>query len=170
MRILATFDGSKFSEATLPTLSIIADLPTAEFTFLGVADEPQGRRQHPPTERPAEVIPQANAVLVDLPEPKFAETKGQAVERRRAQLDDYLQDLAGRLPKGARVQIQTEISEHAADAIVAVAAQHHVDVIVMATHSRGPLAQALLGSTTAKVVRSGAVPVLLVHPKAEPGT
>jgi len=167
MRILATFDGSKLSEATLATLSMMADLPTAEFTFLGIADEPHGRRQHPPAERPAEVIPQANAVLVDIPEPKFAENKGQAVERRRAQLNDYLQDLAGKLPKGARVRIQTEISSDAADTIIACAAEHHVDVIVMATHSRGPLAQALLGSTTAKVVRSGAAPVLLVHPKAE---
>jgi nucleotide-binding universal stress UspA family protein len=165
MKILATFDGSNLSEATLPTLSMMADLPTAEFTFLGVADEPHGRRQQPPAARPAELLPSSNAVLVDLPEPKFAETKGQAVERRRAQLNDYLQDLAGKLPKGARVRIHTEISGDAADVIIAAAGQHHVDVIVMATHSRGPLAQALLGSTTSKVVRSGAAPVLLVHPK-----
>jgi nucleotide-binding universal stress UspA family protein len=36
----------------------------------------------------------------------------------------------------------------------------------MATHSRGPLRQALFGSTTEAVVRSGVAPVLLVHPKA----
>jgi len=165
MKILATFDGSALSEATLPTLSMMAALPTAEFTFLGVAGEPQGRRQQPPPERPAEVIPQANAVLVDLPEPKWAEIKGQAVDRQQAQLNDYLQDLAARLPKGARVRVKTEVSDDAAAAIVECARRNAIDVIVMATHSRGPLAQALLGSTASSVVRSGVAPVLLVHPR-----
>jgi len=165
MKILATFDGSTFSEATLVQLTMMADLPTVEFIFLGVADLPQGRLQHPPAERTAETLPTANAVLVDAPEPKWAENKGQAVERRRAQLNDYLQDLAAKLPKGAVVKIKTEISDDAATAIVDCAKRNATDVIVMATHSRGPLAQALLGSTASSVVRSGVAPVLLVHPK-----
>ena len=166
MKILATFDGSKFSETTIAELAMMADLPTAEFIFFGVADEPQGRRQHPPADRPAEILPTANAVLVDVPEPKWAENKGQAVDRRQAQLNDYLQDLAGRLPKGSRIRIKTEIAHDAGAAIIDCAQRNAVDVIVMATHSRGPLAQALLGSTTASVIRSGVAPVLLVHPKA----
>lgn len=164
MKILATFDGSRLSEATLPTLAMMAALPTAEFTFLGIADEPRGRRQHSPHRR-TEVIPEADAVLVDLPEPKFIENKDQAIERRRAQLNDYLQDLAGKLPKGAHVRIATELSDDVAQAIIDRARREAPDVIVMATHSRGPLAQALLGSTTSSVVRSGVAPVLLVHPR-----
>src|SRR3990172_3844650 len=146
MKILATFDGSKFSETTLTQLEMIAALPTAEFIFFGVADEPQGRLQHPPADRPAETLPSANAVLVNVPEPKWAENKSQAVDRRQAQLNDYLQDLAGRLPKGSRIRIKTEIAHDAGAAIVECARRDAVDVIVMATHSRSPLAQALLGS------------------------
>jgi len=165
MKILATFDGSKFSETTLAELVMIAALPTAEFIFLGVADEPHGRLQQLPPDRPAETLPTSDAMLVDVPEPKYAEVKSQAVDRQQAQLNDYLQDLAGRLPKSARVRVKTEISHDAAAAIVECARRNAIDVIVMATHSRGPLAQALLGSTTSSVVRSGVAPVLLVHPK-----
>ena len=165
MKILATFDRSQFSETTLPLLTMMAGLPTAEVIFFGVADEPQGRLQHSPADRLAETLPSANAVLVDVPEPKWAEVKSQAVDRRQAQLNDYLQDLAGRLPKEARVRVETEISDDAATAIIDRVRRDAVDVIVMATHSRSPLAQALLGSTAASVVRSGVAPVLLVHPK-----
>jgi nucleotide-binding universal stress UspA family protein len=164
MKILAPFDGSTFSETTLAELAMMAALPTAEFTFFGVAHEPHGRRQRPPA-RQSEVIPEAGGVLVDLPEPKFLENKDQAVERRRAQLNDYLHRLAAKLPGGANVRIETEVSDDAAEAIVNCARRNAIDVIVMATHSRGPLAQALLGSTTTSVVRSGVAPVLLVHPK-----
>ena len=170
MRILATFDGSKFSESTLPQLLMMADLPTAELIFLGVADEPHGRLQRRGGERPAEVIASTTPVIMDVPEPQWAENKGQAVERRRAQLNDYLQDIAAKFPPGARVQIKTDVSDDAADAIVDCARQHAVDVIVMATHSRKGLAHALFGSTTENVVRSGVAPVLVVHPAEEPGT
>ena len=130
-----------------------------------MADEPQGRLQQPPPDRTAETLPSANAVLVDVPEPKWAENKSQAVDRRQAQLNDYLQDLAGKLPKDAHVRVKTEISDDAASAIIECARRNAIDVIVMATHSRGPLAQALLGSTTSGVIRSGVAPVLVVHPK-----
>ena len=165
MKILATFDGSKFSETTLAELAMVAALPTAEFIFFGVADEPQGRLQQPPPDRPAETLPSANAVLVDVPEPKWAENKSQAVDRRQAQLNDYLQDLAAKLPNDAHIRTKTEISDDAAAAIIDCARRNDIDVIVMATHSRGPLAQALLGSTTSSVIRSGVAPVLVVHPK-----
>ncbi len=165
MKILATFDGSKFSETTLAELTMMAALPTAEFILFGVADEPQGRLTQPPPDRPAETLPSASGVLVDVPEPKYAEVKSQAVDRRQAQLNDYLHGLAEKLPKGAHVRVKTEISDDAAGAIVECARRNAIDVVVMATHSRGPLAQALLGSTTASVIRSGVAPVLVVHPK-----
>jgi nucleotide-binding universal stress UspA family protein len=107
----------------------------------------------------------ATPVVVDAPDPVWAENKGQAIERQRAQFSDYLSDLAAQLPPGAHVDIVTEVSGDAADAIVACAKDRGADVIVMATRSRTGLAHALFGSTTEKVVRSGVAPVLLVHPK-----
>ncbi len=49
--------------------------------------------------------------------------------------------------------------------IVTYAQAHHVDLIVMGTHGRGPVAHMLLGSVTEKVVRKAPCPVLTVRPK-----
>jgi len=166
MKILATFDGSKFSESVMAQLTLIAGLPAAEFTFLAVAHEPHGRRQKLQSTRPeamAEMLG-TTPVVVDVPAQQWAENKGQAIERRRAQLEDYLHDLAARLPSGTTIEVNAQVSDDPAQAIVDAARQRGVDVIVMATHSRGPLAQALFGSVTEQVVRSGVAPVLVVHP------
>ncbi len=40
MKILATFDGTKFSESIMPVPEPIAALPNVEFTLLSVAHEP----------------------------------------------------------------------------------------------------------------------------------
>lgn len=167
MKILATFDRSEFSEAILPQLALIAGLPSAEFTLLSVAHEAHGRLAHRSGVHPdatGEVM-NSQPVVVDLPDPQWAETKGQAIERRQSSTEDYLSALAARLPAGAKVNLATAVSENAAEAIVQAAREREVDVIVMATHSRGPLARALFGSVTEQVVRSGVAPVLVVHPK-----
>jgi nucleotide-binding universal stress UspA family protein len=89
----------------------------------------------------------ATPVVVDAPDPVWAENKGQAIERQRAQFSDYLSDLAAQLPPGAHVDIVTEVSSDAADTIIACAKDRGADVIVMATRSRTGLAHALFGST-----------------------
>ncbi|HYM16746.1 MAG TPA: universal stress protein [Dehalococcoidia bacterium] len=167
MKILATFDGSEFSESILPQLALMAGLPSAEFTLLSVAHSPHGRLAHRSGVHPdatGEVMG-SQPVAVDLPDPQWAETKGQAIERRQATGEDYLAALAARLPAGVTVELASTVSDNAAAAIVQEARERGVDVIVMATHSRGPLARALFGSVTEEVVRSGVAPVLVVHPK-----
>ncbi len=49
--------------------------------------------------------------------------------------------------------------------IVRAAEDHDADLIVMATHGRGFLAHALLGSTTERVLRHAPCPVLAVRAK-----
>ena len=49
--------------------------------------------------------------------------------------------------------------------IVRTAEEHGADLIVMATHGRGFLAHALLGSTTERVLRHAPCPVLAVRAK-----
>jgi nucleotide-binding universal stress UspA family protein len=44
--------------------------------------------------------------------------------------------------------------------------KHHVDLVTMTTHGRGPLARAWLGSVADELMRSVTVPVLLVRPKS----
>ena len=43
MKILATFDGTTYSEAILPQLQQIAHLPNVQFYLLAVAHEPDGQ-------------------------------------------------------------------------------------------------------------------------------
>jgi len=53
-------------------------------------------------------------------------------------------------------------------AIVAYAADAHIDLIVMGTHGRGPVAHLFLGSVAERVVRHAPCPVLTVrHPEHE---
>lgn len=171
MKVLAPFDGHAFAEATLPLLARIAAIPSAEFILLAVAHEPSGRLQRGArkTVIGGEVFGSTMPLVVSASEPKFAETKEQAVERRLAELDDYLMSVAARLPKGSTVHIESHVANNPAQVIIAAARQDAVDLIVMATHSRTGVAHLLFGSTTEEVVRSGAAPVLVVHPTPRKG-
>lgn len=48
---------------------------------------------------------------------------------------------------------------------VRYAKEHDIDLIVLGTHGRGPIAHMLLGSTAQKVVRKAPCPVLTVRPE-----
>jgi nucleotide-binding universal stress UspA family protein len=168
MKVLATFDGSEFAESTLRELAIIAGLPNAEITLLAAADEPRGRRRgvrEIPIAASDDLLGRGTGVIVQAPAPDFAETKGQAVERRAHELEDYLRTLVGRLPAGPHYEVEAHVAPDAAATIIERAEAERVDLIVMATHSRGGLTHALFGSTTEQVIRSGVAPVLVVHPK-----
>ena len=52
--------------------------------------------------------------------------------------------------------------------IVRYAREHDIDLLVMGTHGRGPVAHALIGSVAERVVRKAHCPVLTVrHPQHE---
>jgi nucleotide-binding universal stress UspA family protein len=169
MKILATFDGTKFSESIMPQLRQLAALPAAEFILLAVAHEPTGKLRRRGRPRPvvvSDAVGRSTPVTLDRSDPTFAEDKTQAIERRIAEMDDYLTLLAHTLPSGVSCNIEAHVSDNVAEVIVDRAREDKVDVIVMATHSKSAVAQVLFGSTVEQVVRSGVTPVLLVHPKA----
>jgi nucleotide-binding universal stress UspA family protein len=165
---MATFDRSSFAEAIVPLLVRLASYPEAEFLLYSVAEGPHGQRE-------SEAVPPALAVgfannastplVIDQNEPNTVETKDQAVERRLAEIHDYLESVGAKLPPGTTFVTAGEIHGSPADAIVRRAEKERPDVIVMATHGRTGLAHALVGSVTEKVVRAGVAPVLLVHPE-----
>lgn len=92
-------------------------------------------------------------------------------------LDDFLATLAAekrpeleRLAEGLReqhvaadVQVLVGVPERA---IRELAEERSTDIIVMASHGRGGVARALLGSVALAVVQRSAVPVFLVQPSA----
>lgn len=167
MKILATFDGSPFAESIMPQLVTMAGLPAAEFLFLAVAHVPRGQPRRGSGSRPkaiADEVGMPQPIVVPGVERKWTEDKGQAIDRLRGELEDYLRDLAGRLPEGATVSVRSEVAQDVPETIAEVARKERVDVIVMATHGRSGLSHALFGSVTEEVVRSGVAPVLIVHP------
>lgn len=164
MKIMATFDGSAVSEEIVPLLSRLAALPGAEFVLFAATDHPDGKRK-------AELGPPVQAVgdsgrpmVIEHAEPGTAENKEQAVERRLAELQDYLMGIAGRLPTATASRTVTDIDHDHGRAIIRHAEREAVDAIVMATHGRTGVARAMLGSVADRVVRSGVAPVLLVRP------
>jgi nucleotide-binding universal stress UspA family protein len=67
----------------------------------------------------------------------------------------------------AQVTVTTAVVEalSPAGALLDYAKKNAIDLIVVATHGRGAIAQVLLGSVAEKLIRSAPVPVLTVRPK-----
>jgi universal stress protein A len=86
-----------------------------------------------------------------------AQLLGEARDRTR----DHLAEVA-RKYSGAGVAIETHIHEGTPHLVIAELSKQ-VDLIVMGTHGRGPIAHMLLGSVAERVVRLCPVPVLTVH-------
>lgn len=169
MKVLAPFDGSKFSEATLEQLRRLAAIPSAEFILMGVAGEPSEKVRTAAMRAPAVADPMGESSFSG-PRPRtlrLAETKTQAIQRRRAELVDYLEGLARKLPTGTKYRTIGRVTgDHPADVIISQAKKLEPDVIVMATHGHGGLRHAIFGSVTEEVMRSGVAPVLVVRPKS----
>lgn len=168
MKILATFDGTTYSEAILPQLQQIAHLPNVQFYLLAVAHEPDGQLRKRGRPRPivvSDAMGRGTPMVIDTVDASYAEDKTQAIARRTAELDDYLTGLAHQLPAGVACHVEAHVSDKVAEVIVDRAREEQVDMIVMATHSRSGIVQVFFGSTAELVVRSGVAPVLLVHPK-----
>jgi nucleotide-binding universal stress UspA family protein len=64
--------------------------------------------------------------------------------------------------RGLAVQEQVVQGKPSAE-IIRFASEHEIDVIVLGTHGKGMLDQALFGSTTERVVRRAPCPVLTVR-------
>jgi nucleotide-binding universal stress UspA family protein len=110
--------------------------------------------------------PGASAVVVHATPARYVETKEQAVERVTAELRDYLQGIAGRMPSAVPCRIEAKLDDDPRAAIIRFAREEQPDMIVMATHGRTGLAHVLFGNVAEGVLRSGVAPVLLVHPPA----
>ena len=76
------------------------------------------------------------------------------------------QRLEALLNEGDREKFRAEVALLAGNPfleIIRYAKAHEVDLIVMGTHGRGPIAHMLLGSVAEKVVRKSPCPVLTVR-------
>ena len=168
MKILATFDGSKSSEAILPQLRWMARIPGAEFTFLSVARRPHetSRRRAPRPVAAGVIIAGSTPIAIALTDPQYAEDLGQAIDRALAERSDYLRDMVLDMPPGPTYGVEVKMADNPASAIIKYAMEHSADVVVIGTHGETGMIHRLFGDIAEEVVRSGVAPVLLVHPDA----
>jgi nucleotide-binding universal stress UspA family protein len=88
----------------------------------------------------------------------------------RRERQDYLRGLAERLREQAGVEATVVVLDgRADDAIRDRAREKAADLVVMATHGRGPMERAWLGSVADRLVRELSIPTLLVRPAEEAG-
>jgi len=102
-------------------------------------------------------VPPAGATALP-PVPIFPNPEFEAETRRR--LETLAHDKLPGVPHEIFVA-----SGNAAPEILNLAAERHIDLIVMGTHGRTGVKHFLLGSVAERVVRESLVPVMTVHPK-----
>jgi nucleotide-binding universal stress UspA family protein len=162
-RILATLDGSRFSEAVLPEVLRLAVGTSATVHLLAVAAVPEATTAAAITEPLVVAVPAPGGVVSREPAPA-AETKTQALERTAEEIEVYLEGQAKDLTMSdLSVEAAVRFGDPATE-ILKYATEHQIEVIVMATHGRTRLATAVFGSVAKRVAQIGKLPVLLVRP------
>jgi len=140
--VLVPLDGSRFSESALPAALTIARRWNAQLEIVTVKEDPSML---------------AHEVL-QLPSQGWFE--------------QYIEEVAKRVDGEADFKVRTTVLKGSPpEAIQNHAAERGVDLVVMATHGRGPMSRFWLGSTADGLIRRSTIPILLLRPCEEaPGT
>ncbi|MCC7364096.1 MAG: universal stress protein [Dehalococcoidia bacterium] len=166
MRIVITCDGSEVSRRALLAAAPLVREWGAEVTVAGILDPGHlhgtisNREIGPDTGHLAEFARGRGAPVT--PPPRVVEDRGAAMESARVDAKELLAELAALNLPGIAAEVRVEWDDDPAAAIVRVAKDVGAALIVMSTHGRSGLGQALMGSTTADVVKRSPVPVLVV--------
>ena len=168
MKILVCLDGSETASRVLPAVArTLAALPAAELHLLQILnpDVVRGRAAKVAGEVSdfAAAFVSARAIS-DSQFPRVVEDHGSAMERVRLESTEELQRVAAERFPGAVVVTHIEWSHHPAQKIVQTATALDIDVIAMATHGRSGVSHLVTGSVTEEVLRTTAIPVLVVGP------
>jgi nucleotide-binding universal stress UspA family protein len=161
-RVLVTLDGSKTSEAILPEAEKFSRSTGAEILLLMVVPFPETATEG---RRPLVVAGVAGpGGTVAVPGPRAYESRGQAIERAKEEVQPYLDEKAATL-----IEVGLIVRTHVAvgkpvEEVIAHVREYGADLIMMATHGHTGLSQAIFGGVASRVVGSGVRPVLLVRP------
>ena len=141
-RIVVPLDESKFAESAIPVALSMARALDADVELVSVFDLPK--------------------MLVTAGIEAFSSSPSIATQG----LEQYLDGLVEEIAAEADVSVtRTILQDGVVQSLVRHAEDARVALIVMATHGRGPLQWAWLGSVTDRVVRHVHVPVVVVRPK-----
>jgi len=145
--LMVPLDGSTFSRHAIPWALALAQ-PAGAVVHLVRVIRPDG-------------IETPNAVLLDA----------DVARDQRTARQESIRDLAHRLSIGTGVSFVAAIEAGDPEReLTEYATSNAIDLVVMATHGRGGLARALLGSVSDGLIRRGILPVLLIRPNEhDPG-
>lgn len=134
--ILVPLDGSRFAESALPLALTLSRQTKAGVHLVSVQ----------------EILPAM------APNQWEAEVRGWH--------ERYLEDLVHRIQELAGGEVTAHVrSGHVADSLQSEASEKGADLVVMATHGRGTLTRAWMGSVADSFIRHADRPVLLVRPQ-----
>lgn len=134
--ILVPLDGSAFGEAALPLALALSRKTQATLHLLTVVE----------------------------PIPAFAYEEWESAAKEWT--EGYLADAAERVSASAGGKVTTAVrTGHVVEALVSEVRSVKADLVVMATHGRGALSRAWLGSVADAFLRQAEVPVLYVRPE-----
>lgn len=135
-RILVPLDGSTFAETALPAALSLSRRSAGQIELLTVHE----------------------------PVPSFAYDEWETAAREWS--ENYLDDIRSRIERSAGGTVERTVrSGRVSEAIRQRAQDTGADLVVMATHGRGALTRAWLGSVADAFVRHAPCPVLLIRPE-----
>jgi nucleotide-binding universal stress UspA family protein len=141
-RILVPLDGSALAERALQHAGLIARATRAEIVLLQAIYMP----------------------MPVVPEPVLL-AEGKMLEEAAKETSEYLVGIAAGLQTDG-LTVRTIVDDRPpADAILGVAEQESVDLIVMSTHGRSGLSRLVMGSIAESVLRNTRRTVMLVKPE-----
>jgi len=144
-RIIVPLDGSLLAEQSLAPAMDLAENEHAELTLLRIA--------------PA---------VRDIQKGELHSTIGPARARDVEEAEKYLSAMQVRLAgHQIRVRSAVVVAEDIPNAIIGFAQANDGDLIAIATHGRGGISRALLGSVADRVMSEGVLSVLVIHPGEE---
>lgn len=143
-RILVTTDGSELGQHALSHAQGLASALGAELVVLSIQTDP--------------VVAAYGEYAYALP------TSQASMDELKAGLEHVLHE---RVPD-ARIRVERAAGRHVSRAILDIAREEDVQMIVMTTHGRSGLGRALMGSVAQAVSQHSPVPVLLIKGDQQP--
>ena len=135
-QILVPLDGSAFAEAALPLATALSRKTKADLHVTTVVE----------------------------PIPAFAYEEWESAAKDWS--EEYLASVAGRISEAAGGKVTTALhTGHVVETLIEEAEATNADVVVMATHGRGTLSRAWLGSVADGFMRQAELPVIFVRPE-----
>jgi nucleotide-binding universal stress UspA family protein len=160
-RLLVPLDGSALAEAALPVALQLARALKSELILCKAV-----MASSAPYAVPEELMTVHDVDVQLAWEPSID------VKAAEAYLSKVVDDLTHRAPDiviHTRVQVGELVEQvHALDSAAVAGTEPPIGLIVMATHGRAGLSQALLGSTAHDVLRASDHPLVVVHPRSVP--